>query len=400
MYQEFIALQQNQTWSLVPPPPMANILVVAGCFVPKPELMVLSKEDKHDCKIYFLVYVDDNVITSSHSSTINSLISALGRAFLVKDLGDLSFFLGVEVDHTAHGLILFQGQYIKQLLTGSKMLHTKPSNSPMAANLKLSKFDSPDFEDATLYRSIVGGLQYLSLNRPDLSFAVNKVCQFMHTPKASHWTVVKCSLRYLKATINYVLLFKPQTDFSLQAYSDADWGGCPDDRRSTRRFCIYLGHHLISWSSKKQSTVARSSTKAEYKSLASLAAKVIWLQTVLHELGVFLSTAPTLWCDNIGVIYLSMNPIYHSKTKHMDIDFHFVRDRVAANTLQVQFCSSQDQLANLLTKPIVADRFHRLRSSLNVVDTSLASKGCIKLNDSSETLHKHKDGITGGTAIT
>ncbi|GFY84304.1 hypothetical protein Acr_03g0010780 [Actinidia rufa] len=141
--------------------------------------------------------------------------------------------------------------------------------TPMAASLKLSKFDAPDFEDITLYRSLVGGLQYLSLTRPDISFSVNKVCQFLHAPKATRWSVVKRILRYLKATINHGLLFQPQSTLTLQAYSDADWGGCPDDRRSMGGYCIYLGKHLLSWSSKKQKIVARSSTEAEYKPIAA-----------------------------------------------------------------------------------------------------------------------------------
>ncbi|XP_042955114.1 uncharacterized mitochondrial protein AtMg00810-like [Carya illinoinensis] len=179
----------------------------------------------------------------------------------------------------------------------------------MAASLKLSKFDSPNFEDVTLFRSIVGALQYLSLTRPDISFSVNKVCQFMYSPKLPHWSAVKRILRYLKGTINYGVHFSSQSPFILQAYSDADWAGCPDDRRSTGGFCTFLGTYLISWSSKKQKTIARSSTEAEYKSVATSAAELIWLQNVIRELDLPLSQAPILWCDNIGATYLAANPV-------------------------------------------------------------------------------------------
>lgn len=155
------------------------------------------------------------------------------------------------------------------------MLHSKPISSPRATSLKLSQFDSPSFTDATLYWSLVGRLQYLSLTRPDISFAVNKSCQFMHDPKDSHCVAVKRILRYLKDTINFGLLFKPQSCFQLHKYSDADWGGSLDDKKSTGGYCIYLGKHLISWSFKKQSTVAWSSTAVEYKALASSAAETI-----------------------------------------------------------------------------------------------------------------------------
>ncbi|KAF5470468.1 hypothetical protein F2P56_010982, partial [Juglans regia] len=139
--------------------------------------------------------------------------------------------------------------------------------------------------------SVVGGLQYLSLTSPDIAYAVNKVCQFMHCPKLPHWTAVKRILKYLKGTLNFGLSFKKSSKLNLQAYTDVDWAGCLDDRRSTGGFCIFLGHHLISWSSKKQKTVARSNTEAEYKSLASTAAELIWLQTLLRELGIFFATA-------------------------------------------------------------------------------------------------------------
>ncbi|KAF5464057.1 hypothetical protein F2P56_014168 [Juglans regia] len=174
----------------------------------------------------------------------------------------------------------------------------------MAASLKLPKHDSPEFEDATLYRNIVGGLQYLSLTRPYIFFAVNKICQFIHSPKTSLWSAVKRVLLYVKGAINFRLLFKPQRGLHLQTYSDADWGGCPENMRSIGGFFIYLGSHLISWSSKKQSTVARSSTEAKCKSLASAAAETIWLQTMLRDLGFSLSQAPTLWCHNLGATYL------------------------------------------------------------------------------------------------
>ncbi|KAF5476985.1 hypothetical protein F2P56_003667, partial [Juglans regia] len=238
-----------------------------------PSLFILHRGDLH---IFLLIYVDDMVITSSHPHAIDVVIRDLSMTFPVKDLGSLSYFLGLEVDYCDSSIILSQRKYIKDLLARSNMLQAKSISSPMAASLKLSQFDAPAFDDYTLIRSIVGGLQYLSYTRLDISFAVNKVCQFMHSPKLTHWSAVKRILRYLKGTINHGLLFKYTSSFTLQAYCDADWGGCPDDRRSTSGFCLYLGSHLISWSSKKQKTVARSSIEAEYKALSHTAAELIW----------------------------------------------------------------------------------------------------------------------------
>ncbi|PHT35737.1 hypothetical protein CQW23_23437 [Capsicum baccatum] len=160
------------------------------------------------------------------------------------------------------------------------------------------------------------------------------------------------------------LLIPKYTSFSLQAFTDSDWAGSLDDRKSIGGFAIFLSSSLVSWSSKKQRTVARSSTESEYKALADGAAKLTWIQSLLFELGVTLSNAPTLWCDNIGAAYLSINPIFHARTKHMEINFHFVRDKVARRDLSVKFISSKDQLADLFTKPLASERFNFLCSKL------------------------------------
>ncbi|KAF5451117.1 hypothetical protein F2P56_031412 [Juglans regia] len=332
--------------------------------------------------MFILVYVDDMIITSSSSAAVDDLISTLGNMFPVKDLGSLSYFLGLEIENLTDGILITQRRYVSDLLQKTNMIGANPISSPMSASTKLSKFDSPSFDNVTLFRSTVGSLQYLSLTRPDVSFAVNKVCQFMQEPKLSHWTAVKRILHYLKSTINYGLFFSKTSPFTLHAYSDADWAGCPDDRRSTGGYCIFLGNHLVSWSSRKQHIVARSSTEAEYKALANTSAELIWLQTLINELGFPLAQSPILWCDNLGATYLTSNPIFHSRTKHIDIDFHFVRDRVAAKTLQVCFCSSKEQLADIFTKPLVADQFFNFRSTLTVCDTPFNSRG--RINNKSE----------------
>jgi hypothetical protein len=174
----------------------------------------------------------------------------------------------------------------------------------------------------------------------------------------------------------------------LSAFSDADWDGCPDDRKSNSCYCIFLGNNLISWSEKKKPTVFRSSIESEYKALANAFVELMWVQYLLHDLGVFLHSAPTRYCDNISATYLSSNPVYHSCTKHIEIDYHFVRDRVAKKNLHVRFLSSKDQLADILTKPLPSMRFCLLRNNLNVKPPPLRLRGAIEasMQDTSVTL--------------
>jgi hypothetical protein len=188
---------------------------------------------------------------------------------------------------------------------------------------------------------------------------------------------VKRILRYLKFSIHFGLLIKPSTSTQLSIYSDADWAGCPYDRKSTSRFCLYLGDNLISWSFKKQQTMARSSTEAEYRAVAHATAESLRVQSLLREIGITLVQYPILWCDNIGATYLMANPVFHARTKHVEIDYHFIREKVQQKTLDARFISSKDQLADGLTKPIVSARFAFLRDKLNVISSPLILKGHI-----------------------
>ena len=196
----------------------------------------------------------------NNRSSIARLIQALQADFALKDLGPLHFLLGVQAYTTEAGLYLSQRRYISNLLKKTNMHEAKPVSSPMSSSIVLSKFGGTALSDPTTYRSVIGSLQYLSLTRLDLFFAVNKVCQYMSHPTNDHWSAVKHILRYLKHTINHSLLLHCNTTFFLQAFSDADWAICRDDRRSTTDYCIYLGRNLILWSSHKQRTISRSST--------------------------------------------------------------------------------------------------------------------------------------------
>jgi hypothetical protein len=212
-------------------------------------------------------------------------------------------------------------------------------------------------EDATRYRSVVGALQYLSLTQPDISFCVNQVCQFMSAPMTDHWTAVKQILRYLHDTIDMGLCLTKSGSSLLSAFLDADWAGNPDDRRSMGGYAIFFGGNLISWSSHKQPTVSRSSTEAEYKAIADTTAEIIWLQVLLRKLSIPQVCVPILWCDNIGATYLCANPIFHRRSKHVEVDYHFMWERIATRQLDVRIISSKDQIADVMTKPLSVTPF-------------------------------------------
>ncbi|XP_021979128.1 uncharacterized mitochondrial protein AtMg00810-like [Helianthus annuus] len=175
------------------------------------------------------------------------------------------------------------------------MTHCNPMSTPVDTNAKLSASSGDDFSDPTLYRSLAGALQYLTFTRPDISYAVQQICMHMHAPKTGHW--------YIKGTTSFGLTLGPIGSKSLVAYTDADWAGCPDTRRSTIGYCVYYGDNLISWSSKRRPTISRSSAEAEYRAVANVVSKICWLRNLLLELRRPPSLATLVYCDNISAIY-------------------------------------------------------------------------------------------------
>ena len=280
----------------------------------------------NDCVIFLLVYVDDIIVTGNNDTLVNNFIDTLARRFSIKDLGALSYFLGVEVIPCSAGLFLSQQKYVTDLLYRTKMSDSKPVATPLPTDHSLTLLDGTSLTDATKFRKVIAALQYLSFTRPDIAFAVNKLTQFMHRPTTGHWSLTKRLLRYLHGTIGYGLVVHRDSPLSLHAFSNADWAGNQDDRTSTSAYVVFLGSNAISWCSRKQRSVARSSTEAEYKAVATTASEVIWLSSLLKELRVSCPSPPTIYCDNIGATYLCSNPVFHSRMKHIAIDFHFVRE--------------------------------------------------------------------------
>ncbi|CAL1385136.1 unnamed protein product [Linum trigynum] len=321
--------------------------------------------------LYFLVYVDDLLLTGNDSHVLADFQARLAARFSLKRLGAVNYFLGIEVLPSAGGLVLSQHKFIADILHRFRMEDSQPSPTPLSSSASLCLNDGSPPVDATLYKQALGSLQYLLCTRPDIAFAVNKLSQFMHSPSQLHWQSVKRLLRYLKGTMHHGLRLAPVSTPSLVAFADSDWAGDPDDRTSTMGYLLYYGGNLISWKSKKQRSVARSSTEAEYRAVAHATAEMLWVQNLLSELHQPPPHPPVLYSDNLGAVHFSANPVFHSRMKHLALDFHFVRELVQASALHVRHIPTAHQLADSLTKPLPITRFQLLRSKIGVEPASI-----------------------------
>jgi len=261
--------------------------------------------------------------------------------------------------------MLCQHKYILDILTRAGMTSCKSVDTPVSPSKLAIQPDHP-FSDPTQFRPIIGAHQYLTFTRLNICFAVYRVCQFMHAPTDSYWAAVKCILCYLKGMTSYGFHITRGTPFALHGFTNTDWAANIDDYKSTGGYLVFFGYTPMSWKSSKQHTVAHSSTEAEYKALVDGIAEVIWLQYLLIDLQVPSVSSPTIWCDNLGATHLLANPIFHAHTKHVEVDYYFVRDRVAKKEIQICFIPSWDQLADVFTKSLFVASFTAFRFKFRV----------------------------------
>ena len=324
---------------------------------------------------YLLLYVDDIILTASSVVLRKHIITRLSKEFSMKDLGPLSYFLGISVTQHSHGLFLSQSKYAMEILERANMSSCNPSATPVDTGSKLSAASGPPLKDPTSYRSLARALEYLTFTRPDISYAVQQVCLFMHDPREPHMHALRRILRYVKGTLSLGLHLHPSSTTGLVSYTNADWGGCPDTRRSTSGYCVFLGDNLISWSSKRQPTLSRSSAEAEYRGVANVVSETCWLRNLLLELHCPVTKATLVYCDNVSAVYLSGNPVQHQRTKHVEIDIHFVREKVARGHVRVLHVPSRYQYADIFTKGLPRMLFDDFRSSLSIREPPASTAG-------------------------
>ena len=277
---------------------------------------------------------------------------SMKKEFEMTDLGLMTYFLGIEVIQDNGGIFISQENYAKEVLKKFSMEDCHPTDTPVEYGTKLTKEGEGKYINPTYYKSLVGCLRYLTCTRPDILFGVGLISRFMEVPKTSHLNVAKRILRYIKGTIEYGMFYSSSKKLELIGYSDSDWAGSYDDRKSTTGFVFYFGEATFTWSSKKQRIVALSSCEAEYIAASSSVCHAIWLRRLLQELHMPQEKSTKIYVDNKSTIALAKNPVYHERSKHIDTRFHFIRDHIKNKEVEIHHVKTSEQVADILTKPL------------------------------------------------
>ena len=292
-------------------------------------------------QVILLMYVDDLFLTGEEKLILDSKRKLIVE-FEMKDLGMMPYFLGLEVWQKPGEIMLSQGKYVVEILKRFGMMDCKSMTTPMTTNLKLLGDTTSETVDATLYRQMIGSLMYLTNTRPDICFAVNTLSQYMVDPRHVHLIAVKHVLRYLKGTIDYGLRYDANCEFGLVGYTDSNWAGSVIDQKSTSGCCFSLGSAVIAWCSRKQTSVALSTTEAEYIAACSASSEAVSLQKMLSGLFVLEMDATCIYCDNQSCIKLSENPVFHDKSKHIEIKYQYIRDMVEKGVVKLQYVATNE----------------------------------------------------------
>jgi hypothetical protein len=314
------------------------------------------------------IYVDDIIFGSTNQKSCEEFSRVMTQKFEMSMMGELNYFLGFQVKQLKDGTFLSQTKYTQDLLKRFRMKDAKPAKTPMGTDGHVDLNKGGKFVDQKAYRSMIGSLLYLCASRPDIMPSVCMCARYQSDPRECHLVAVKRILRYLVSTPCFGIWYPKGSTFDLIGYSDSDYAGCKVDRKSTSGTCQFLGRSLVSWSSKKQTSVALSTAEVEYVVVGQCCAQLLWMRQTLRDFGYNLSKVPLL-CDNESAICMVDNPVEHSRTKHIDIRHHFLRDHQQKGDIEVYHVSTENQLADIFTKPLDEKTFCRLRSELNVLDS-------------------------------
>jgi hypothetical protein len=314
------------------------------------------------------IYVDDIIFGSTKPSMCDKFASLMKSEYKMSMMGELTYFLGLQIKQSEKGIFISQGKYVSDMLKKFDLTSCSSMKTPMAPPLTLDKDSLGKSVNVTLYRGMIGSLLYLTASRPDIMYSTCLCARYQSDPKESHLTAVKRIFRYLKGTPNLGLWYPKDSGFDLIGYSDSDFAGCKLDRKSTTGGCQLLGGKLVSWTSKKQNSVSTSTAEAEYVAAGSCCAQVLWMRNQLLDYDLQLSKIP-IYCDNTSAIAIANNPVLHSKTKHIEIRYHFIRDHVMNGNIELHFVPTEYQLADLFTKPLDETRFNTLISELGMLNS-------------------------------
>ena len=318
------------------------------------------------------------MLVGNNLQEIQRVKTHLHNSFSIKDLGTFLYFLGFEISRSPSSIVLNQRKYCLDLLSNSGLLACKPASSPMEPSYPLSESEGSLLLNQGEYRRLIWRLLYLTHTRSDISFAVHKLSQFISNPREPYMITALRVLRYLKGCLGLGLFFSSNNQIVIKAFSDSDWGTCIDSRRSITGYCVFMGNSLISWKSKKQSTMSKSSSEAEYRALASLVCELQWLQYLCHDLHTHISESFVVCCDNKSVICIAKNLTFHERTKHIEIDCHFVQTKLQEGLIHLISVSSFNQVIDMLIKPLHPRLFRENLSKLNMKDIHASTCGSIK----------------------
>ncbi|WZZ37877.1 hypothetical protein YC2023_034136 [Brassica napus] len=312
------------------------------------------------------LYVDDLIYTGNSYELLNEFRESMKKEFAMTDLGKMKFFLGVEVVQDEQGIFITQKKYAEDVLMKFEMSECNSVKNPMIPGQKLTKKGAGSAIDPTRFKQLVGSLRYLTATRPDLMFSVNLVSRYMEEPNEEHLLAAKRILRYVQGTSSFGIRYKRGEEQELVGYVDSDYAGDLDDRKSTSGYVFMLGGGAVSWASKKQPIVTLSTTEAEFVAASYGACQAMWQRNILEEIGLAQREGTMVYCDNSSTIKLSKNPVLHGRSKHIHVRFHFLRDLVNEGVINLEFCPTSEQFADIMTKAVKLEVFEKLRRKLGV----------------------------------